>query len=236
MFCYYVKNMIGEEKNLVYNIINKNEGLRILDIQEQDRQRIARELHDCSLQNLTHLIHKIELSSMYIDTDPNNAKLELALTNKVLRQTIDEIREIIFDLRPMTFDDLGFKAAIEKLVYRINENNKYKIVKDIDDVSCETNIILVSIYRNIQESINNIVKHAEAKEIIIKCKCFNNMYVVDIKDDGKGFDIDKNCDNEKHFGLTLINERVKLLNGIVRIESKINEGTAVHFEIPLERV
>lgn len=112
------------------------------------------------------MIHKIELSSLYIDQDPIKAKLELSLVNQVLKKTIDEIRNIIFDLRPMTFDDLGFKAAVERLLLNINENQKYFMETDIDDVSCENNLILVTLYRVIQECLNNIDKHAEAEKII----------------------------------------------------------------------
>ena len=101
----------------IYNEIEY--GKLILTIQEDERKRIARDLHDTSLQNLAHLIHKIELSSMYIDVDPNQAKLELASVNKKLREIIDEIRSILFDLRPMTFDDLGLKAALERLLMNL---------------------------------------------------------------------------------------------------------------------
>ena len=100
------------EKILEY----KKHNLTILNIQEEDRQRIARDLHDSSLQNLTHLLHKIELCSLYIDEDSVKAKLELSVVNKVLRETIDEMRNIVYDLRPMTFDDLGLKAAFERLL------------------------------------------------------------------------------------------------------------------------
>ena len=211
---------------------NIDDGLLILDIQEQDRQRIARDLHDSSLQNLTHLIHKLELCRLCIDTDPIKAKLELALTKKVLKQTIEEIRVTIFNLRPMTFDDLGFKVTLENLIYSVNENHEYIIETDIDELLCENNIILVSIYRNIQELMNNIIKHANAKKIIIKCKKENDFCIVDIVDDGIGFDIE-NYNKENHFGLSLIKERVNLLNGKIEIYSKINTGTNVHFEIPI---
>lgn len=91
--------------------IIENNNLTIFKVQEEERQRIARDLHDTSLQNLTHLIHKIELSSLYIDKDPIQAKLELSIVEKSLRKTIEEIRNIIYDLRPMSFDDLGLKNA-----------------------------------------------------------------------------------------------------------------------------
>ena len=75
----------------------------VLDVQEKERQRIARDLHDSSLQNLTHLVHKVELTSLYIDRDPVKAKLELATIEAGLRKVIDDIRNRIYDLRPIDF-------------------------------------------------------------------------------------------------------------------------------------
>lgn len=204
----------------------------LLNIQEEDRQRIARDLHDTSLQNLAHLIHKIELSSLYIDEDPVKAKLELSIVNKILKETIDEIRNVVFDLRPMTFDDLGLKSAFERLLVSINENKKYLIETDIDDVSCENNLVIVSIYRIVQECLNNIDKHAEAEKIFFSFKSRNNKCVIDISDDGKGFHVKKNISG-KHFGLSLMRERVELLNGKIQLSSKIGQGTKIHIEIPL---
>ena len=216
--------------------MSDNHNLTFLNIQEQDRQRIARDLHDTSLQNLAHLIHKIELSSMYIDTDSTQAKLELALVNKRLRETIDEIRNIIFDLRPMTFDDLGLKAALERLLSNLNEECPCVIHSDIDDVSCENNLVLVSIYRLAQESLTNFCKHANADNLFFSCKFENDKCIMDIVDDGKGFSSETPDDGKKHFGFALMRERVALLNGNIKIASEIGVGTKIHIEIPIEKV
>lgn len=202
-------------------------------MQEKDRQRIARDLHDTSLQNLTHLIHKIELSSMYIDKDPVQAKLELSIISKRLRETIDEIRGIIFDLRPMSFDDLGLKAALERLLFNMNEDGDYQIVSEIDDVSCENNLVLVSIYRLAQEAIQNVRKHANADKVIFRCKEKDGKCILDIEDNGNGF-MDVPDDEAKHFGVLLMKERVKFLSGDISISSNESEGTKIHIVIPLE--
>lgn len=228
------KTLLLKRIQNIENILgHKSYNFTVLKVQEEDRQRIARDLHDTSLQNLAHLVHKIELSSLYIDKDPVQAKLELSLVNKGLKETIEEIRNTIFDLRPMSFDDLGLKDAIERLLENINENQKYEVVAEIENVSCETNLILVSIYRIVQECLNNIVKHADAETIFFFCKSTDSICVLDIEDDGKGYDIE-NCNGEKHFGLSLVRERVKLLNGKIQIESQLNKGTKIHIEIPLE--
>ena len=227
------KEILYKRIEQLENILNSRErDLAVLNIQEEDRQRIARDLHDTSLQNLAHLVHRIELSSLYIDKDTVKAKLELSVVSKILKETIDEIRNTIFDLRPMTFDDFGLKTALERLLLEINENKRYSIDSDIDDVSCENNLVLVSIYRIVQESLNNIVKHAEAKNIKFICKSDNDNCIIDIADDGKGFCVSTDKE-EKHFGLSLMKERTWLLNGKISISSAEGEGTKIHIEIPL---
>ena len=136
-----------------------NQRLQILDIQEKERQRIARDLHDSSLQNLSHLLHNVELSSLYVDEDPVKAKLELAVVNSRLKSIIQEIRDTIFDLRPMTFDDLGLKEAFERLVYKLRESSKFNITYNIEDIGCNNSLILMTIFRIIEECLNNAIKH-----------------------------------------------------------------------------
>ena len=106
----------------------------VLDVQEKERQRIARDLHDTSLQNLTHLVHKVELSSLYIDRDPVKAKLELATIEVGLRKVIDDIRNRIYDLRPMSFDDLGLRKTLLNLFSLINHEGQFEMIADIDDI------------------------------------------------------------------------------------------------------
>lgn len=232
---------LQDEKNMLQNKIDKLEGIlrqekdnyTILSAQEKDRQRIARELHDTSLQNLIHLIHMIELCGMYIHDDPQKAKRELSVISNSLKKIIAEIRDIIFDLRPMIFDDLSLKEAFERLLEKINEKNKYELILNIDDVSCENEITFSCLCRVIQEGLNNIVKHANAKKIVFSCKVLNSVCFVDLDDDGQGFDIEDGLKADKHFGLSLIRERIEELNGIVNISSVRGEGTKIHIEIPV---
>lgn len=214
--------------------MTKNKNLRALYIQEQDRKRIARDLHDIPLQNLAHLTHKIELASMMIDKDPVNAKLELYIVNKKLRETMEEIRGIIFDIRPMPFDDLGLKASFENLLNMINEDKKYDIDADISDIICEDNVILMNIFRVVRELLNNITKHADADKIVFRCYQKENVCFISILDNGIGFDMES-VDNviEKHFGISFIKERIDLLKGKLSIQTKVGEGVNVSMEIPL---
>lgn len=209
--------------------------LSILDAQEKERQRIARDLHDTSLQNLTHLVHKVELSSLYIDEDPVKAKLELATIGKGIRKVIEEIRNSIFDLRPMSFDDLGMKETIEKMLLLLNQEKQFHIVEDIDNIGMKqsastTQILFLSIYRIIQECVQNSLKHSGGNEIIVRLKEKDRYYKIVVQDNGTGFDLNEAAKKEKHFGLSVIRERVYFLGGKIDIDTQ--NGTSIEIEIP----
>lgn len=243
--CYHKQNLLRSKieklKQLKVNdrechikTDGREKNLALLNIQEEDRQRIARDLHDTSLQTLTHVIHKIELCSMYIDQDPVRAKLELSVVNKNLRDIIEEIRSTIFNLRPMTFDDLGLKSAFEQFIQIISENRDCKINMDFEEVICNDDMILSTIYRIVQECFINIDKHAEATKVNFTCKSKNNICIIEIEDNGKGFSTEEvKNKQDKHFGLVVIQERVDLLGGKINIDSEKGRGTRIHIEIPL---
>ena len=218
-----------------------------MDIQEKERQRIARELHDSSVQDLTHLVHSIELSSMYIDKDPIRAKLELETVMKQLKAVIDEMRETIFNLRPMSYDDLGFRQCLDDLI--INLKSKFadfNIVIDkynLDDYQWNTddkqtiNIILLSIYRIIQEAVMNALLHSDGNKIVIDLVVTDHICNIAVTDNGKGFLVDeKSKQKEKHFGISIMQERASLLNGNIDIQSQIGSGTKVKIRIPLNKL
>ncbi|MCM1125601.1 MAG: histidine kinase [Lachnospiraceae bacterium] len=217
---------------------------KIIDVQEKERQRISRDLHDSTVQNLTHLIHRIELSSMFIDQDKVRAKLELESCIKILKTSIEEIRETIFNLRPMTFDDLGFRQCVENLIANMKLNYRNCDVElnvfELDQYEWKIknkksiNLFLVTVYRIIQEAISNIIKHSEADKISLDIKCVDTNCVLIIKDNGKGFSVEDTLDqNEKHFGLSDMQDRVNLLNGNINIISECGHGTELKIEIPL---
>ncbi len=211
------------------------DNLALLSVQEDERRRIAMDLHDTALQNLTYIIHKVELTRMMVDMDPEKAKEQLVLVNNSIRSVIEEIRSTIYDLRPMAFDDLGFKAACDRLLQKMNSEQKYCIIADIDDIETDSTILLTTIYRIIQESVQNINKHANATIIKIQCHYFHNILHLYIEDNGEGFKPEEvlKLDSD-HFGLKVIKERVELLGGAFNIISDIGKGTKIDISIELE--
>lgn len=230
-------NKINCYTQCLEEVLKNNDGknLKVLDVQEKDRQRIARDLHDTSLQNLAHLIHKIELASLYIDKDKIQAKLELESISLNLRAIIDEIRNTIFDLRPMHFDDFGLKETFEGFFKKLKDNNPtYDFVTEVDDIKCNNEIILLTIYRIVQEACNNAVKHSNGNIVHIRICQNQNICNILIEDNGCGFDLEKvSKKNDNHYGIEILRERVQLLGGDIYYSSVIDKGTEIMISVPL---
>lgn len=204
----------------------------ILNIKEKECQRIAKDLHDVSLQNLSYLIHKIELASLFIEKDPVRAKLELATVEKGMRQIIEEMRKTVFNLHPVSFEDLGFKVTMERIIDVTDQEHNFFIEKDIEDVSCENKLILLSIIKLATECCNNAVKHSCGNKIFVSLKSKDRKLILKVSDNGKGFDVNEMCAKDEHFGILFMKERVYLMNGKINIDSSDN-GTVVEIEIPV---
>lgn len=218
----------------INNYLSALNDLSILKIQEKERQRIAMELHDTSLQTLAHIIHQVELANIYMDKDIVKSKLELAEVKQNIKIVIQEIRDTIFDLRPMSFEDLGIVETIERFIEHVDKDHSFHIYTDIQNIDTNYYIILTNIYWIIQECISNAVKHSGGDEIHLKCFSKDNICYIEIEDNGKGFvDGDYEKDDQKHFGLSMVKERVQILRGEINISSVINKGTKIVVKIPL---
>ena len=225
-------NLVSSEPILTDFDNEETIGLSIIDIQEKERQRIANDLHDTTVQNLVHLIHSLELSSKFIDQDPLRAKLEIEACSKTLRSTIDGIRETIFNLRPMSFNDLGFKKCIDDFMNNMKIHNpSVKFEIEVDDIgnNYELNII---IFRIIQECVTNSLKHSKSEDLTVKILKIDSNCDIIVSDSGIGFSLDDTKSN--HFGMAILKDRVKVVHGSIDIDSTTNVGTTVHIVIPLK--
>ena len=211
--------------------MENNEFKKILETQEYDRKRIVNELHDTSLQTLAHLTHKIELASMYIDKDQIRAKLELAEVNKELRSVIDEIRDTIFNIRPMSFDDLGLKETIQRNIAVLNGRSDIKFVADIEDIDIDDDFVKLQIFRVLQELLRNSEKHSAADEIRIRLYQDEHIHMI-IEDNGVGMDTDNiPGTDDSHFGLSIVKERLSSIGGAMSIDSAEDKGTKITIDI-----
>lgn len=210
-------------------------GIKLLEEQELERKRIARELHDSTVQNLTMLIHKTELCSKLIDKDPIQAKLEMRMMSDTLRTSINEMREIIFDLRPMVLDDLGLSVALERFITQ--QMLQCEVMMELSVEGREPELVPVvktTLFRIITEACNNALRHANPEKVDIMLRYEKDNVYAEIKDNGCGFEVEDRKLNEKSFGISIMKERAYLLKGSFQIESKKGKGTLVKIVIPNE--
>ncbi len=232
-------NRDGNSHDIRKDVTKHDElGVKLLKTQELERKRIARDLHDTTVQTLTSLIYKTELCGKYVDIDNIRVKLELEIMKKTLRTTIQDMREIIYDLRPMNLDDLGLIASIERYIDQAMRSSGIIIHFEVDDEQFNFNKIVSStLMRIIQEATNNVIKHAKADTLCISIKSDESIIILTIIDDGVGFDSKKFTNNRNkitsNFGLSVMRERINLLSGDIEIESKKNNGTKIIITVPI---
>lgn len=237
-----LSNVIKESKQSVVQDKQDNEdevyGITLLETQENERQRISRELHDSTVQNLTSLVHKTELCSKLVDIDPVRCKLELNIMSKTLREIINDTRQMIYNLRPMSFDDIGLDVTIERALEKIENSEAKKIKFSVVGEPYEIKpVIGLTLLRIIQEACSNAIRHADPSLICVTLTYEKEKVLVEIEDDGSGFEIEKlesgTREDNSGFGLSMMKERVYLLSGNININTKVNCGTKVFVEVPI---
>lgn len=213
--------------------------ITLLETQENERQRISRELHDYTVQNLTSLVHKTELCSKLVEMDPVRCKLELSMMSKTLRDIINDTRQMIYNLRPMSFDDIGLDVTIERALEKIESSESKKINFMVEGEPYQIkSVIGLTLLRIIQEGCSNAIRHAAASYVQVVLTYHPDMISVKIEDDGKGFDMNhlntESREDNSGFGLSMMRERVYLLSGNIEIESKIDNGTKIIVNVPIK--
>lgn len=238
-----LSNVLRETKRLCIEdnqekTADKLYGITLLETQENERQRISRELHDSTAQNLTSLVHKTELCGKLVEMDPIRCKLELSMMTKTLREIINDTREMIFNLRPMSFDDIGLDVTIERTLDKLENSETKKIKFSVEGEPYEIKpVIGLTLIRIIQEACSNAICHANASLISVTLTYEVGRVLVQIEDDGNGFEIEKldrhSRKDNSGFGLSMMKERVYLLSGNINIDSKVNYGTRIFVEVPI---
>ena len=210
---------------------------RLLNAQEDERRRIAYELHDELGQDLTVL--KLLIDSIKRKLHQDQSALHNAFKEVLLEvnQTIEKVRRISRDLSPSVLVDLGLNAALRGMLKSFTRHSNIEISTDIQDTknlfSSEQQI---AVYRIFQEIITNISKHARASKVSIVGKKKNSKVFFRVKDNGIGFDIEEinaRYAPEKGLGLAAMAERAKMLDGHLEISSQVNSGTIIDFEVPI---
>jgi signal transduction histidine kinase len=215
-YLFTAKNISKERE------IEKNIMLDILNAQEMDRSRLAKDLHDSIGQQLSAI--KLYLGSMQNTYSKDTFSTSVLLNcNNILNNISQEIRNICFDLMPRTLHDGGLYLAIKELSHQINYTGKIKVIVKIEkEKSLIPSTFELVVYRVIQEFINNSIKHSDCTKITIAITNILDKTHIIIKDNGKGFNV---ANKSKGMGLLNMENRIKSINGDIKINSTINRGT-----------
>lgn len=214
--------------------------LKIIESGENDKKNIARDIHDGPAQTLAYLTFEMQLLKTLIEVmDSGDIIKKVDDINQHLQGALDEIRQIIYDLRPMSLDDLGLVPTIENYIKEFSESRGIDISFELIDnnklVYEIPNALCVAIFRIIQESLNNVYKHSESATATVTIELLKNVLKLEVSDNGKGFDVDKVLKEVKengNFGLLGMTERVNLIGGDIDILSTKNGGTKIKVSIP----
>jgi signal transduction histidine kinase len=229
-----ITHEITDRKKLEQDTINlklvqqKEIVIAVLDAQEEERKKIAESLHN----DLGQLLYAIKIRMEALDFDKNEIdyKTRKKEIDKFLEQSIDKTRNISLLLTPQLLEQFGLNDAIEAMVNNLKSdslwiNYKFKSTKNRIDSNIE-----ISIFRIVQELLNNLVRHSEAGIAMVSLDISESIATLVVKDDGKGFEMEGSSQSTG-IGLRMVENRVKLLNGKMAISSK--EGTKISVSIPL---
>jgi signal transduction histidine kinase len=209
---------------------------KVISAQEEERKRIARELHDESCQTLSVLAMRLDELQAQVPDAPAAAGA-LAAARALALRTLDEVHRLIFDLRPSLLDDLGLAAALRWLAARHLDPAGVAVRLEIAPVAgrlapeSET-----AVFRAVQEALTNVARHAHASSVLVQMGEDKGELVIEVEDDGRGFDpasVEELAPSGRGLGLLGLRERMELLGGSARIESAPGEGTRVVLRAPL---
>jgi signal transduction histidine kinase len=203
---------------------------RIVDAQELERRRLARELHDETGQALSSIL--LGLKALDDKMESDDARAVVADVRELVVATLQDVRQLAVDLRPKVLDDFGLVAALERLTETFGAQTGIRV--RFESGLGEERLpfeVETALYRIVQESLTNIVKHALAENVSIVLARKPGAVVAVIEDDGRGFDPDDIRDGG--FGVQGMRERVGLFDGRLQIESSEESGTTLVAEVPL---
>lgn len=212
-------------------------GLRIIEAQEAERKRVSRDIHDGPAQVMANVVLKAEYCEKIIDEDVPGTKQELQSLKETVRESLRDIRKIIYDLLPMSLADLGLVPTLEKLVRDFEKETGIRVEFKAEQQSPKVlkQLVEVTLFRIVQEGLNNIRKHARANQAQIRIALRQEESELWIADNGTGFDssiLTAGREPDRGYGLYSMLERVDLLRGSIIVDTAPGKGTKIHVIIP----
>lgn len=210
--------------------------VRVIEAQERERRRLSRQMHDGPAQSLTNLILQAEICERLMDSDPEQARVELTNLKNSVAGTFQRVKGFILNLRPMMLDDLGLVPTLRRYLDSFSENSD--ILTDLTVVGKERRLAShneVTTFRVIQELLNNAkdVSHAGSARITLDMR--GERLQVSFEDDGDGLEITDALSSQdaQRLGLATMRERIEMLGGEMHVDSELGRGTKVTFDLPI---
>lgn len=214
-------------------------GLKIILAQEEERRRIAREIHDGPAQAMANIVLRSEISERMLDRkEYASVKEELIDLKGQVRSGLEEVRKIIFNLRPMALDDLGLIPTLRKYVQDFEDRTKIRVKLEVVGIEARLpSAMEVAVFRLVQEALSNVWKHSQATYVTVEMTYQKQMVKMVVRDNGIGFAVDKLetkiAKGGSHFGIMGMRERIELLDGRMQIDSEPNAGAKLTMIIPI---
>lgn len=230
--------MVAIENALLYQKLEA-EKERIVEIQEEARKKLARDLHDGPTQSISALAMRVNFARRLLERDPRATAEELFKIEELARRTTKEIRHMLFTLRPLVLESQGLIAALQAMAEKMWETYNQKVIVQADPMTIqdlEMNKQSV-IFAIAEEAVNNARKHAKADHIWVRLGfTTSDILLLEIVDDGTGFDptmLASGYEQRGSLGMVNMRERAQLVNGLFQLDSNPNKGTTVRVWIPL---
>jgi signal transduction histidine kinase len=236
MLALTIENMFVTERTTSEENERRQFFIRELEVTEDERRRIARELHDDLGQTLTGLVMNIDASIVLISQPGKEASVleRLGLSREIASSALQAIRRVILALRPTVLDDLGLLPAVEAYGRRVLAEAGIDVTVGTSGAPAErvTPFIENVVFRVAQETINNVARHSGAKKCRITVTASHGLLTTVVEDDGVGFDTRTRVPTHEHIGIRGMRERVKVVGGSMRITSRPGSGTRVLVKVP----
>ncbi|RPJ20340.1 MAG: hypothetical protein EHM33_28660 [Chloroflexi bacterium] len=216
-----------------------DEKKRMIDVQEEARKKLARDLHDGPTQSVAAMAMRVNLARRILKKDVKEADNELVKIEELAHRTTKEIRHMLFTLRPLILESQGLTAALEAMAEKMRETFSQNVLINVDEKILEDMEMGKQgvIFYIIEEATNNARKHANALHIWVRLRSFETgIALLEIEDDGLGFDVaevNKSYDKRGSLGMVNLRERSELVNGLLNVDSAPGKGTRIQVYIPL---
>jgi signal transduction histidine kinase len=212
---------------------------RIMEVQEESRKKMARDLHDGPTQTVSAIAMRVNFARRLLERDVKAAGEELFKIEDLARRTTKEIRHMLFTLRPLILETQGLIAALSSMAEKMRETFKQNVIIQADssivdalEMSRQAVIFYIA-----EEGVNNARKHAQADHVWVRLELIKkDICLLEIKDDGVGFntkEVDSSYENRTSLGMVNMRERASLVNGVIQINSAAGKGTRIQVIIPL---